>query len=123
MKLAFDPQVQMPRSAFQEAGKGSQPDGRAMKEVCQQFEAFFVQSMFKEMRDTVPQGGLIEQSFSSDLYREMLDKQVAMQSAQRNDFGLAQAMYRQYGPSQPEAGSRSAAHGPDDSSQGEKPKF
>jgi len=99
MKLAFDPQMQIPRSAFQEGGQGNQPDKKAMKQVCQNFEAFFVQSMFKEMRDTVPEGGLLEDGFSSDFYREMLDKQVAMQSAKRNDFGLAQAMYRQYGPS------------------------
>ncbi len=115
MTLAFDPQVQIPRSAFQEGGKGNQPEKRAMREVCQNFEAFFVQTMFKEMRDTVPQDGLIEKSFGSDIYREMLDKQVAMQSAKRNDFGLAQAMYRQYGPSQPEAGSESPDNEPEGS--------
>lgn len=107
MKLAFDPQMQIPRSAFQEGGKGgNQPQKQAMKEVCQNFEAFFVQTMFKEMRDTVPEGGLLEDGLSSGFYREMLDKQVAMQSAKRNDFGLAQAMYRQYGSTQnPEPGS------------------
>jgi flagellar protein FlgJ len=99
MKLAFDPQMQIPRSAFQEGGKGNQPNKQAMKEVCQKFEAFFVQSMFKEMRDTVPEGGLLDDGLSSGFYREMLDKQVAMQSAKTNDFGLAQAMYRQYGSS------------------------
>ena len=116
MKLAFDPQMHLPRSAFQDGGKGGQPEQKAMKQICQSFEAFFLQSMFKEMRDTVPQGGLLEQSFSSDFYREMLDKQVAMQSARRNDFGLAQAMYRQYGPSQPEAASGSADSDPENSS-------
>lgn len=105
MKLAFDPQMQIPRSAFQDGGKGNQSNKQAMKEVCQNFEAFFVQSMFKEMRDTVPEGGLLEDGFSSGFYREMLDKQVAMQSAKRNDFGLAQAMYRQYGSTHnPESG-------------------
>ncbi|MEF8823121.1 MAG: rod-binding protein [Desulfohalobiaceae bacterium] len=105
MKLAFDPQMQIPRSAFQEGGEGNQPNKRPMKEVCQNFEAFFVQSMFKKMRDTVPEGGLLEDGFSSGFYREMLDKQVAMQSAKRKDFGLAQAMYKQYGSSHnPESG-------------------
>ncbi|MCF8031314.1 MAG: rod-binding protein [Desulfohalobiaceae bacterium] len=113
MTLAFDPQMQIPRSAFQEAGKGNQPENRAMKEVCRNFEAFFVQSMFKEMRDTVPQDGLIDKSFGSDIYREMLDKQVALQSAKRNDFGLARAMYRQYGPSQTEAESQSQERDPE----------
>lgn len=98
MKLAFDPQMQIPKSAFQE-GKGNEAKKNAMKEVCQNFEAFFVQSMFKEMRETVPQGGMLEDSFSSDFYREMMDKQVAMHSAKRNDFGLAQAMYEQYSAS------------------------
>ena len=96
MKLAIDPQMQIPRSAFQDGSKANQLDKQAMKQVCQKFEAFFLQSMFKEMRDTVPQGGLLEDSFSSDFYREMLDKQVAMQSARKNDFGLAKALYRNY---------------------------
>ena len=99
MKLAFDPQMHIPRSAFENGDKADQGKRQAMKDVCQSFEAFFLQSMFKEMRDTVPQGGLLEESFSSGFYREMLDKQVAQQSAQRDDFGLAQAMYEQFSAS------------------------
>jgi flagellar protein FlgJ len=99
MKLAFDPQMQIPQSAFREGGNGNKADKNAMEKVCQNFEAFFVQSMFKEMRDTVPEGGLLEDSFSGNFYREIMDKQVAMHSARRNDFGLAQALYQQYGAS------------------------
>ena len=105
MKLAFDPQMQIPESAFRDEGKGNQAKKNAMKEVCQNFEAFFIQSMFKEMRETVPQGGLLEDSFSSDFYREMMDKQVAMHSAKRNDFGLARAMYEQFSASSGESSS------------------
>ena len=73
-------------------GKKSPED---LKKVCQQFEAVLVHSMFKEMRNTVPDGGLIPRGQGEDMYREMLDWEIAQSMAKRDGLGIAEVLYRQ----------------------------
>ena len=68
---------------------------RNLKQSCQDFEAIFIQSLFKEMRKTVPEGGLFTRSTATEMYRDLLDQEVARQVAERQSIGLAEQMYRQ----------------------------
>ncbi|MDX9835836.1 MAG: rod-binding protein [Desulfobulbus sp.] len=68
---------------------------RSLKKSCQEFEAIFIQSLFKEMRKTVPEGGLFPRSTATEMYRDMLDQEVAKKVAERQSIGLAEQMYRQ----------------------------
>ncbi|MDH3349780.1 MAG: rod-binding protein [Desulfobulbaceae bacterium] len=66
-----------------------------IKERCKDFEAIYLQSMFKAMRKTVPDGGLFEKNSAEEMYQDMLDTELATQTARHQSFGLAEKMYEQ----------------------------
>jgi flagellar protein FlgJ len=66
----------------------------ANKEVARQFEALFVQSMLKAMR----QASLLSESTDGEqtrFYQDMFDKQIALDLARKNSIGLAPVIERQ----------------------------
>ena len=68
----------------------------ALDQVSRQFESLFLQMMLKSMRDAGFGGGLMD-SKQSDFYREMYDKQIAMDIAEKPGIGLADVIKRQLG--------------------------
>jgi flagellar protein FlgJ len=68
----------------------------ALGAAAEQFEAVFVAQMLSAMRDTVPEGGLMS-GRNEGMYREMMDRQVALDIASGRGFGLAEAIERQLG--------------------------
>jgi flagellar protein FlgJ len=68
----------------------------ALDQVSRQFESLFLQMMLKNMRDASFGGGLMD-SKQSDFYREMYDKQIAMDIAEKPGIGLAEVIKRQLG--------------------------
>jgi peptidoglycan hydrolase FlgJ len=82
---------------------------QAVKKVAGQFEALFVQMVLKSMREATMRSGLLD-SQEQDLYRGMLDQQVAQQVAAQGT-GLADLIARQLSrnlPSGPAAGQAAA---------------
>ena len=73
-------------------------DDQELKEACQEFEAYFVQRLFKEMRRTIPDGGLFEQSNEKDIYTEMLDTEYSNVISKSNGTGIADVLYKQLSP-------------------------
>ncbi len=70
-------------------------DLKALKESSQEFEAIFVMQMFKEMRKTVPEGGIFEKDVATEIYQEMMDMETARAVAKGPGLGIADAMYKQ----------------------------
>ena len=68
----------------------------ALDQVARQFESLFVQMMLKSMRDASFGGGLMD-SQQSEFYREMYDKQIAIDMADKQGIGLADVIKRQLG--------------------------
>ncbi len=68
----------------------------ALDQVSRQFESLFLQMMLKSMRDASLGGGLLD-SRQSEFYREMYDKQIAMNMAEQKGIGLADVIKRQLG--------------------------
>jgi len=66
-----------------------------LRESCHEFEAIFVEEMFKAMRKTVPDSGLVNKSMAIDTFQEMLDTETAHQTAKGQGLGIGEAMYRQ----------------------------
>lgn len=66
----------------------------ALKTVARQFEGLFLQMMLKSMRDAGPGNPLFD-SDRMDLYRDMLDKQVAGDIAQSRSLGMADMLVTQ----------------------------
>ena len=81
---------------------------QAAKGVAQQFEAVFLQTLLKSMRDATPQDGPMD-SEQTRMYTTMLDQQLA-QSLSAKGIGLADVMLRQL------TRNRAAALGPETSS-------
>ena len=72
-----------------------QQDPARMKELAQEFEAIFIQQMYKEMRNTIPDDGLIPRTNAEDTYIQMQDQEVARATARQGGIGLAEMMMKQ----------------------------
>ncbi|NLM75752.1 MAG: flagellar biosynthesis protein FlgJ [Clostridiaceae bacterium] len=68
-------------------------DKKKLKEACDQFEALMLQMLFKQMKATVPEGGLIEKSNARSIFEDMLDETL-MQQASNRGVGLSDMMYK-----------------------------
>ncbi|MBI3188560.1 MAG: flagellar assembly peptidoglycan hydrolase FlgJ [Gammaproteobacteria bacterium] len=74
--------------------EASQQSPEAIKQVAKQFESIFVGMMLKSMRDTLPEGGLFN-SETERMYRDMFDKQLALNISNGKGIGLAAVIERQ----------------------------
>lgn len=70
-------------------------DRASLKRSCRQFEAIFIQSMFKSMRKTLPDGGLFKKDTAHAIYQDMFDAEIANEISKKQSMGLADQMYRQ----------------------------
>jgi flagellar protein FlgJ len=70
-----------------------------LKQACQQFEGYFLDMMFKEMRKTVPSDPLLgDQDNQQQIFTGMMDQTLADAMSQRGDLGLSQMLYNQMAP-------------------------
>lgn len=70
-------------------------DLQQLRDSTREFEALFINEMFKAMRRTIPDGGLIEKNISEDILREMMDLEIARQASSGEGLGIAEAMFEQ----------------------------
>ncbi|HUD24512.1 MAG TPA: flagellar assembly peptidoglycan hydrolase FlgJ [Burkholderiaceae bacterium] len=80
---------------------------QAAKKVATQFEALYMQMVLKSMREATPRSGLLD-SQEQDMYRGMLDQQVAQQIASKGT-GLSDMIARQLSRALPNAAASAAA--------------
>jgi Rod binding domain-containing protein len=59
-------------------------------------EGTFFQELFKAMRDTVPESGLLDGGTGEDAFTAMLDQHLADIQAARTQGGIGQALYRYF---------------------------
>ena len=80
-----------------DALKNGQIQGEAsrLRAAASLLESSFYQELFKAMRDTVPDSGLLSGGSSEDMFTSMLDQSVADSAAARAERGLSEALYRQ----------------------------
>ena len=72
-------------------------DPAALREVASQFEALFLQTMLKSMRDASLAEPLFGDSDSLEMYQDMMDKQLAIEMASGRGVGFADIIVRQLG--------------------------
>ncbi|NLX19585.1 MAG: hypothetical protein GXY53_09960 [Desulfobulbus sp.] len=70
-------------------------DRETLKKSCQDFEAIFIQSLFKAMRKTVPGNSLFSRNSTTAMFEEMIHQELAATMARTQSIGLAGQMYRQ----------------------------
>ncbi len=68
-----------------------------LMDVCKQFEAYFLEQVFKEMVSTIPESETSSGSTSTmvDYYKDMMLQNIASESTEQNSLGLAQTLYEQ----------------------------
>ncbi len=68
-----------------------------LMEVCKEFEAYFLEQVFKEMVKTIPSEKESSGSTSSmmDYYKDQMIQNLASDSTEQNSLGLAQTLYEQ----------------------------
>lgn len=77
-----------------DAGQGAERQ-KALKKACRDFESLFVNYMLKEMRQTVPQDGMLGGGQAEKMYTSMMDSEVAKEISRQRGLGLAPMMYHQ----------------------------
>jgi len=71
-------------------------DDAELMAAARDFEAYFIQMMFRAMRDTVDtSNSLIPRSQTEEIFQDMLDEKTAHAAANGNGMGLAQQIFRQ----------------------------
>ena len=76
-------------------GQPQKMDDRQMRAIADEFETLIMRQLLKEMRKTVPHDGYIEQSFSTEMYMEIVDDHLARQLAETNELGLDRMIYEE----------------------------
>ncbi|MCR5667032.1 MAG: rod-binding protein [Eubacterium sp.] len=69
-----------------------------LMDVCKQFEAYFLEQIFKGMEATIPESESTSSSMSSltDYYKDMTIQEVASDATEQGDgIGLAKMLYEQ----------------------------
>ena len=94
MDLHIDPKLLIDNPVKTPA-VGRKDDSEALRRSCQEFEAHFLQAMFKGMRASIPEGGLFEKGLDREVFEELQDQEVARKMAQGQGVGLAEALFQQ----------------------------
>jgi flagellar protein FlgJ len=71
------------------------PEKQKLRKACLDFEGYFVGMLLKQMRGNEIKGSLFGQSSEANLYREMLDDNIAKEIGKRGNFGIADMLYRE----------------------------
>ena len=68
-----------------------------LMDACKQFEAYFLEQMFKEMMKTIPESEFSSGSTGNmvDYYKDQMIQNIATDSTEQNSLGLAQMLYEQ----------------------------
>ncbi|MFN8179504.1 MAG: rod-binding protein [bacterium] len=85
---------------------GLSPQQR-LEKTAKELEAVVVSQVFSAMRKTVPDSGLFEKSEADDIFRTMLDDQLARVVADKGPFGLAKAVTKELGQELAKSGATS----------------
>jgi flagellar protein FlgJ len=79
------------------AAKSPASDEMRLRKTALQLEGLFVQRLFAAMRDTVPEGGMIQKNAGEETFTSLLDEKMAEQvpSQWDGEHSLAHALYNQ----------------------------
>lgn len=66
-----------------------------LKQACMDFEAMFIDQMYKTMRKTTLDGGLVKKSAGERIFTEMLDTEMARIAAEGSKNGLGEMLFDQ----------------------------
>src|SRR5690606_15300334 len=74
----------------------SHKEDERVKKACKEFESIFLSMMFKEMKTTIPDSGLIEKSTGREIFEDMHIEELSKEIANEDGFGIAEMLYQQF---------------------------
>ena len=77
------------------SGTASAAQDKKLREACEGFEEMFMEIMYKQMRDTVPEDSLFGSSNADKILQSMRDSELMKQAAASGGIGLADMLYKQ----------------------------
>lgn len=89
-------QLQMMELLANQSEKPIDPKGAKSVEAAKQFESYLVEMMIREMRKTLPKGGVFDSDVMST-FNGMFDRALADEIASGNGMGFSQALLRSWG--------------------------
>ena len=95
MKIAFDPQGAYPKIEPNKENIAHKNDPDTLKQLCQDFESIFINSLFQEMRKSIPHEGFFEHDMGMDIFQEIMDMEVAREMSRQGGLGLGRLLYSQ----------------------------
>ncbi len=96
MNLFVDPRMYInDGSSVAGAANRSVSNDAALKNTCEEFEAVMLQFMFKSMRSTEIDSGLLDKDIATDVYTDLFDGEVARAMAHKQSLGIGEQIYRQ----------------------------
>ena len=96
MNLNIDPRAALtPQNIKNKSNPADSKELQSLRKSCREFEAVYINEMYKSMRKTVPESDMFERGVAEDIYREMLDMELARQTAAGDGMGIGKAMYEQ----------------------------
>ena len=70
-------------------------DEAKVRQFSKDFESLFVQRLLKEMRKSMPKGGLFEKSLSMEWFEDMFYESISKEVAKGKGIGMATVIYEQ----------------------------
>ena len=71
-------------------------EAKKLREACEGFDAMFLSMMYKQMRATVPESGLLgKKSNALEIFEDMRDTELMNTAAKSGGIGIADMMYKQ----------------------------
>ena len=84
------------------AGRYPETERKELARACSEFEAIFIEQLFKTMRASVPESGLLRGGRAEEIYTGMLDQQIAAEMARgQGGIGLSPRMQSRLMPDKP----------------------
>jgi len=93
---AVDQAMLSAKVARVKAKDGKSSDNNGLKEACQGFEAIFLSTMIKQMRQTLPGDTMFGNGQGMEIYKSMYDQHLADKlAASGRGVGIAEFFYNQ----------------------------
>ncbi|MEK6590719.1 MAG: rod-binding protein [Nitrospinota bacterium] len=98
---------QKPSAVSLQPSVSKEGEDKKLKKLTSEFESVFLYYVLKSMRDTVPKSGFIYGKSGEEIYRSMMDQEMAKNMAERRETGISDILFKQLAtPSQQRKGLR-----------------
>lgn len=87
---------QVKKSAERSANVKNDREDAALMKACKEFESIFLSIMYKEMKKTVGDGGLVEKSNGTRIFEDMYTEELSKLTASHSGMGIAKMLYDQF---------------------------